>query len=100
LTPSGAVKHEFMAYAPTFHGGVNVALSAPRGGDAGRIFTAPASWGGPHVRALTSSGASLFEFMAYGNQPINGVTIAAVPSSSTQNGTNQNSSNQNGTTTS
>ncbi len=100
FSPSGTVKHEFMAYAPSFYGGVNVALALPTGGDLGYIYTAPASWGGPHVRALRSSGAPIFEFMAYGSNPINGVTLAAVPQLGNQNGTNQNSSNQNGTTTS
>jgi len=89
FSTSGSVKKEFYAYAANFTGGVNVMLSTAQGGDLGHIVTAPASWGGPHIRALTSSGGLLFEFMAYGGHPINGVTLGAVPQLGVQNNTNQ-----------
>ncbi|MEY2472150.1 MAG: hypothetical protein QOK28_1479 [Actinomycetota bacterium] len=89
---SGGVTHEFMAYDTAYHGGVNVLLSTAQGGDLGHVITAPASWGGPHVRAFTSSGQVLWEFMAYGGHPINGVTLARVPQNGTSNNTNQNGS--------
>ncbi|MBA3655413.1 MAG: VCBS repeat-containing protein [Actinobacteria bacterium] len=86
------------AYAGGFRGGVNVALSRAQSGD--YMLTAPASWGGPHIRALRSSGTPIFEFTTYGGNPTNGVNIAFLSQVGTQNSTNQNSSNQNGTTTS
>jgi fibronectin-binding autotransporter adhesin len=89
---SGMVSHEFMAYDTAYHGGVNLLLSAAQGGDLGHVITAPASWGGPHVRAFTSSGQVLWEFMAYGGNPINGVTLARIPQNGTSNNTNQNGS--------
>jgi hypothetical protein len=91
---SGAVRHEFMAYDTAYHGGVNVLLSAPSGGDLGHVITAPASWGGPHVKAFNSSGQVLWQFMAYGGNPINGVTLARIPQG------NSNNVNQNGSSSS
>jgi hypothetical protein len=93
FTTHGALQHEFMAYDTAYTGGVNVQLSTAQGGDLGHIITAPASWGGPHVRAFTSSGSVLWEFMAYGGHPINGVTLARVPQFGSSNNVNQNGSN-------
>jgi hypothetical protein len=90
FTANGGLKSEFMAYDPNYRGGVNVLLSGATGGDLGHIITAPASWGGPHVKAFNSSGAVLFQFMAYSANPINGVTLGRVPSG------NSNNVNQNG----
>lgn len=86
----GALKHEFFAYAANYTGGVNVILSTAQGGSLGHIITAPATWGGPHVRGFTSSGSELFGFMAYNGNPINGVTLARIPQLGSQNNTNQN----------
>jgi hypothetical protein len=86
----GALMKEFFAYNPNFHGGVNVIFSTAQGGDLGHIITAPASWGGPHVRGYTSSGQELFGFMAYGGNPINGINLARVPQFGSSNNTNQN----------
>jgi hypothetical protein len=91
----GVLNHEFFAFAPSYHGGVNVMLSIAAGGDLGHVITAPATWGGPHVRAFTSSGAELFGFMAYSANPINGVTLAPIPQNGTSNNTNQNGSGSN-----
>ncbi|HUR78219.1 MAG TPA: FG-GAP-like repeat-containing protein [Acidimicrobiales bacterium] len=92
FSSGGAPINGFFAYAPAFAGGVNVMVSAPQGGDLARIITAPATWGGPHVRAWTSGGAEIWGFMAYGGTPINGVTLAPIPSTGTSNNTNQNGS--------
>jgi hypothetical protein len=92
----GALQHEFYAYDPNFHGGVNVIFSTAQGGDLGHIITAPASWGGPHVRGFTSSGQELFGFMAYGGAVINGINLARVPQLGSTNNTNQNGSNSSG----
>ncbi|MEY2425962.1 MAG: hypothetical protein QOI61_1534 [Actinomycetota bacterium] len=86
----GAFKSEFFAYAANYTGGVNVILSTAQGGDLGHVITAPASWGGPHVRAFTSNGAELWGVMAYGGATMNGVTLGAIPQLGTNNNTNQN----------
>jgi hypothetical protein len=89
FSPDGAVRSEFFAYAPTYSGGVNVMLGAVQGADAGRVMTVPASWGGPHVRAFTSSGSELFGFMAGFGPEVNGLSIAPVPQTGTSNNVNQ-----------
>ncbi len=68
---NGALEREWMAYAPEFSGGVNVAASA------GRVVTAPASAGGPHVRVFDSNGFLDREWMAYDPAFDGGVTVAA-----------------------
>ena len=92
FSASGALKREFMAYDPNYHGGVNVLLSSAQGGDFGHIITAPATWGGPHIKAFNSSGGVLFQFMAYGGNQINGVTLARVSQNGSSSNTNQNGS--------
>jgi hypothetical protein len=89
----GSMVNEFYAYNPNFHGGVNVIFSTAQGGDLGHIITAPASWGGPHIRGFTSSGQELFGFMAYGGNALNGISLARVPQLGSTNNTNQNGSN-------
>ncbi len=89
----GEPKQEFYAYAPGFTGGVNLIFSTAQGGDLGHLITAPAGWGGPHVRAFSAGGTELFGFMAYGGKLINGVTLAAVPQHGSSNTTTQNGSN-------
>ena len=91
----GVLKHEFMAYDTAYHGGVNVIFSTAQGGDLGHIITAPATWGGPHVRGFTSSGMELFGFMAYGGATLNGVTLGRVPQLGSSNNTTQNNNGSN-----
>ncbi len=67
---SGEVKGEWMAYAPDFTGGVNVAAGF------GRVATAPASNGGPHVRLFGQGGEPAGEWMAYDPAFNGGVEIA------------------------
>jgi hypothetical protein len=92
FSTNGALKCEFMAYNPAYHGGVNVLLSSAQGGDLGHIITAPASWGGPHIRAFTSSGSVLWEFMAYNGVTMNGVNLGRIPQNGSSNNVNQNGS--------
>lgn len=66
----GQVQREWMAYAPGFTGGVNIAMGADR------VVTAPASNGGPHVRAFNADGALQNEWFAYGPSFLGGVTVA------------------------
>jgi hypothetical protein len=58
----------FMAYAPSFRGGVRVAACDVTGDGRAEIVTAPGPGGGPHVRVFTLAGGfrSLAEFFAYG----------------------------------
>ncbi|HVV38029.1 MAG TPA: hypothetical protein VHC63_15570 [Acidimicrobiales bacterium] len=93
FSTNGAVKSEFMAYSTAYHGGVNVLLSTAQGGDLGHIITAPASWGGPHIRAFTSSGSVLWEFMAYNGVTMNGVRLGRIPQLGSSNNVNQGGSN-------
>ncbi len=83
-------KSEFFAYAANYTGGVNVIFSTAQGGDLGHVITAPASWGGPHVRAFTSTGSELWGVMAYGGTMMNGVTLGAIPQLGSTNNVNQN----------
>lgn len=68
---SGEVQKEWMAYAPGFTGGVNVAV----GGN--KVVTAPASNGGPHVKVFDTNGALQNEWFAYGADFTGGVTVGA-----------------------
>ncbi|MEY2418267.1 MAG: trimeric autotransporter adhesin [Actinomycetota bacterium] len=56
----------FMAYAPTYTGGVNVATVDVDGDGVDEIVTVPASPGGPHVRVWSGDGHLLEEWMAPG----------------------------------
>ena len=71
------VLYEFFAYAPDFHGGVNVAVADIVGDEDAEIITAPASKGGPHVKVFKADGTLLLEFMAYGVDMHSGVDVAA-----------------------
>jgi hypothetical protein len=85
----GELTKEWYAYDANFQGGVNVALSTPVGGDLGHVIVAPASWGGPHIKAMTSNGATIGQFFAYATSRINGVNIAAIPQLGSSNEVNQ-----------
>lgn len=92
----GELRSEFYAYAANFGGGVNVALSTPVGGDLGHVIVAPASWGGPHIKSMTASGATVGQFFAYAASVINGVNIAAVPQLGSSSSVNQNNGSNSG----
>jgi peptidoglycan hydrolase-like protein with peptidoglycan-binding domain len=69
LNAAGEVQREWMAYAPGFTGGVNVAVAN------NRVVTAPASNGGPHVKVFDTNGALQNEWFAYGANFTGGVTV-------------------------
>src|SRR5262249_2542116 len=57
---------EFFAYAPTFLGGVRVALGDVNGDGVPDIITAPGHGGGPDIRVFSgATGQLIREFMAY-----------------------------------
>ncbi len=68
----------FMAYHPSFRGGVRVATGDVNGDDVLDIITAPGPGGGPHIRVFDGrTGGVLSEFFAYHPQFAGGVFVAA-----------------------
>lgn len=69
---------EFMAYAPTFTGGVSVSLADVNGDGRLDIVTGTGKGGGPHVRAFNAlNGTNLLSFMAYNPNFRGGVFVTA-----------------------
>jgi hypothetical protein len=70
----------FYAYDPAFFGGVHVAAGDITGDGIAEIITGAGPGGGPHVRAMSVSGATLTEvasFSAYDRVFVGGVHVAA-----------------------
>jgi hypothetical protein len=75
---TGALLGEFMAYAPTFGGGVRVAAADVNGDGKADIITGAGPGGGPHVKVFSGAGfGELASFMAYNSGFAGGVTVAA-----------------------
>ena len=69
---------EFMAYAPSFLGGVSVALADVNNDGRLDIVTGTGKGGGPHVRVFDAlNGRDLLSFMAYDPSFRGGVFVAA-----------------------
>jgi hypothetical protein len=69
----------FMAYAPSFTGGVNISLGDVDGDGNDEIVTAPGPGGGPHVRVFRANGSDTgVGFMAYDPSFTGGVNVAAI----------------------
>jgi lipoprotein-anchoring transpeptidase ErfK/SrfK len=71
----GNVKQEWMAYDPSFTGGIHVAAGQLSGFN-GSVVTAPEFGGGPHVRVFDGSGGVQREWMAYAPNFAGGVNVA------------------------
>ncbi|MBX7106574.1 MAG: FG-GAP-like repeat-containing protein, partial [Gemmataceae bacterium] len=72
------VIRDFFAYAASFNGGVNLASGDINGDGVADIITAPASNGGPHVRAFSGVDlSSLANLFAYAPSFLGGVNVAA-----------------------
>jgi hypothetical protein len=75
---TGTLMRAFMAYDPTFVGGVFVAAGDVNGDGYADIITGAGSGGGPHVRVFSGHDGSLLQsFFAYAPNFFGGVTVAA-----------------------
>jgi protocatechuate 3,4-dioxygenase beta subunit len=75
---TGRVVLSFMAYDPSFTGGVRVALGDVNGDGTPDVITAAGPGGGPHVKVFDGkTGALLASFMAYDAGFTGGVYVAA-----------------------
>jgi len=61
----GNLKGQFMAYATSFRGGVNITVGDLNKDSKEEIITAPLSGGGPHVRIFDSQGNLKGQFFVY-----------------------------------
>jgi len=78
--PSGRVVAQFLAYNPSFKGGVKVVVADINGGTARKkseIIVAPGVGGGPHIRIFKSDGSLIDQFFAYNKNFRGGVNISA-----------------------
>lgn len=66
----------FFAYAPTFTGGVNVAVGDLDGDGRGEVVIGSGLGGGPHVRVVNGDGTDRFSFFAYAPTFAGGVNVA------------------------
>jgi hypothetical protein len=74
---TGALIREFMAYAPTFTGGVFVAVADVNGDGFGDIITGAGAGGGPEVKVFSGKdGSVLADFFAYDSAFTGGVQVA------------------------
>ncbi|HCJ52631.1 MAG: hypothetical protein A2898_04105 [Candidatus Kerfeldbacteria bacterium RIFCSPLOWO2_01_FULL_48_11] len=67
----------FVAYDPSFTGGVQVASGDVNGDGVDEVITAPGKGGAPHIRIFTSNGKLLGSFFSYDLNMRAGVNIAA-----------------------
>jgi hypothetical protein len=75
---TGAVAREWMAYSPSFRGGVTVAVGHVTGDEHADVVTGAGRGGGPHVKVFDGgTGAVAREFMAYDPAFRGGVYVAA-----------------------
>ncbi|MDW8263960.1 MAG: VCBS repeat-containing protein, partial [Gemmataceae bacterium] len=75
---TGTLKFSFLAYAPTFTGGVRVAVGDYNGDGVLDIITGAGTGGGPHVRVFNGTNlAILASFYAYAPTFTGGIFVAA-----------------------
>jgi hypothetical protein len=68
----------FMAYDPSFSGGIFLACADVNGDGAGDIVTGAGGGGGPHVRVFSgATGAELIGLFAYDPRVTSGINVAA-----------------------
>jgi hypothetical protein len=80
FVPDGAVVAQFMAYSPSFTGGVDVAAGDVDGDGAEEVITGAGPGGGPHVKFLQPDGTVVGQFMAYAPAFTGGVRVSSVDS--------------------
>ncbi len=77
-TSTGQLVREFMAYDPSFTGGVSVAAGDTTGDGKADIITGAGAGGGPHVKVFDgATGNVVGQFMAYATAFRGGVNVAA-----------------------
>jgi membrane-associated phospholipid phosphatase len=77
LDGNGQEKFSFMAYDPSFLGGVHVATGDVEGTGVDDIVTAPGAGGGPDIRVFNgATGALVREFMAFDPTVTCGLSVA------------------------
>ena len=67
----------FMAYSPTFTGGVYVAGGNVTGDAGAEVITGAGEAGGPHVRVFNTQGNEVVGFMAFQTSSDHGARVAA-----------------------
>ena len=73
----GSLRTKFLAYAPSFTGGVHVAMADVNGDGVLDIITGAGAGGGPHVKVFDgATGAVLASFYAYTPSFAGGVNVA------------------------
>ncbi len=77
FTADAKVRGQFMAYAPTFRGGVDVAAADLDGDGISEIITGAGPGGAPHVRIFDIGGNEINEFFAYATTFRGGVYVSA-----------------------
>ncbi len=86
FTADAKVRGQFMAYAPTFRGGVDVASADLDGDGIAEIITGAGPGGAPHVRVFDIGGTEQDEFFAYATTFRNGVYVSAADATETSPG--------------
>lgn len=73
----GKLLDHFMAYAPSFYGGVKVALGDVNKDGKSEIITGAGAGGGPHVRIFDEHGGVISQFFAFNQDFRGGVSVGA-----------------------
>lgn len=76
LDAKGGVVKEFLAFAPSFYGGVNIAVGDVDDDGMAEIVVGAGSGGGPHIRIFNLSGELKYQFFAFDKKRPNGAIVA------------------------
>ncbi|MFA6511906.1 MAG: VCBS repeat domain-containing M23 family metallopeptidase [Patescibacteria group bacterium] len=82
----GTLLNQFLAYAETFRGGIDVAAHAATDVSPAVIITGAGSGGGPHVRVFNINGKVHSQFFAYDERFRGGVRVSVADQFSTNDG--------------
>ncbi len=78
-------KKTWLAYAPTFYGGVNLAAGDVDGDRQVEIVSAPADNGGPHIRIFNANGGLVGQWFAFDQSVKGGFKVAVADAYSSIN---------------